>query len=581
MNEQEMLRYYVKRAAQAYDEDFGMLAVQIKNLDTGYHSRQTGLIHPNCYNGIFAQAVLCTGYEPEYEHALGIVERLCDTQDTRENGPFFGLWSNNQDEPLDQMIVPDFNRADFINRFLQHIICESKCPIPEALRQKILKAIRNAAVCTMRRNVGLDYSNIIAMTCLTLVRAGEILEDAQIMAFAKRKMRLAVEYLRFNGAWSEYNSSGYVLTIMDAVSSMLQTFQDPECLEMAKEMSWYAWRQLAQHYNMTLGQLTPPQARSYIDVENGDLAWQIWRGTKGKYGWPVHVDMDLPFNIQTSEEHMIGMLLTPLDCPEDLYPLFEETERFIADTYYKKNTIRDKDEDFTIIREWDSPDLTAYSYQTPKFSMGAFSLCDTWVQRRNCMVVWDKEKPKVFRIRSIEGNYDFCGGVTYAQQKDNQILGQVGLVTDRGTFHFILDKVKNGIYNTDALYFQFTLGGACEDLTIRQDGKDFFVEDGELTIKLHIEKWLYDGKDAPVYVSADGKSVILEGYKGEKTMLDTNILGETCGVFTMTVEDPTHKAVEAPLSWELADGKLSSRWGELAVESPAKPVPYRTALGLD
>ena len=48
----------------------------------------------------------------------------------------------------------------------------------------------------------------------------------------------------------------------------------------------------------------------------------------------------------------------------------------------------------------------------------------------------------------------------------------------------------------------------------------------------------------------------------------------------MTVEDPAHKAVEAPLSWELADGKLSSRWGALVVESPAKPVTYREALGL-
>ena len=581
MDEQMMLLECIRKMSETYDESCGLVSYYVANLDTGYHSKQVGRLHPNCMNGVYAMAVLCCGYESEYEHALGIVETLCDTQDVREGSKTFGLWSNNWDEPLDQMIVPDYNRADFINRFLQKILCCSKCPIPEALRAKILTAIRNAAKCTIQRNVGLDYSNIIAMTCLTLVRAGEILGDAEILNFGKYKMRKAIEYLRFNGAWSEYNSSGYVLTIMDAVSFMLQSFEDEECRKMAEEMSWYAWRQLAQHYNMTLGQLTPPQARSYIDVENGDLAWQIWRGTKGKYGWPVHVDMDLPFNIQTTEEHMISMLLTPLDCPEDLYPLFEETERFIADTYYKKNTIRDKDEDFTIIREWDSPDLTAYSYQTPKFSMGAFSLCDTWVQRRNCMVVWDKEKPKVFRIRSIEGNYDFCGGVTYAQQKDNQILGQVGLVTDRGTFHFILDKVKNGIYNTDALYFQFTLGGACEDLTIRQDGKDFFVEDGELTIKLHIEKWRYDGKDAPVYVSADGKSVILEGYKGEKTMLDTNILGETCGVFTMTVEDPTHKAVEAPLSWELADGKLSSRLGELAVESPAKPVPYRTALGLD
>ena len=225
-------------------------------------------------------------------------------------------------------------------------------------------------------------------------------------------------------------------------------------------------------------------------------------------------------------------------------------------------------------------DLTAYSYQTPKFSMGAFSLCDTWVQRRNCMVVWDKDHPKFFRIRSIACNYDFCGGVVYAQQQDNRILGQVGLVTDRGSFHYILDKSKNGIYETDTLHFRFDLGGACENLTIQQEGKDFYIRDGELTIKLHIEKWLYDGKDAPVYVSEDGKSVILEGYQGEKKLLDTNILAETCGVFTMTVEDSAHKAVEAPLSWDLTGGKLSSRWGGLEVTSPAKPVTYREALGI-
>ena len=580
MDEKQMIFDCIRSAATAFDEDYGMLATIVKDQSTGYHSRQVGKIHQNCFNGIFAQAVLCYGYESEYAHALTIVEKLCDAQDVRPGSKTFGLWSNNMDEDLDHMIVPDYNRADFINRFLQHIICESKCPIPEPLRQKILKAIRNAATCTMRRNVGLDYSNIIAMACLTLVRSAEILEDAEIMAFAKRKMRLALEYLRFNGAWSEYNSSGYVLVIMDAVSSMVHTFQDEECLAMAREMGWYAWRQLAQHYNMTLGQLTPPQARSYVDVEYGELAWQIWRGTKGRYGWPIQETKDLHMGTRGREEQLLSLLLTPLECPEDLYPLFEEKERFLADTYYKKNTIRDKDEDFTIIREWDSPDLTAYSYQTPGFSMGVFSLCDTWVQRRNCMVVWNKEKPKVFRIRSIEGNYDFCGGVTYAQQQDNRILGQVGLVTDRGTFHFILDKVKNGIYETDALYFQFVLGGACEDLNIRQDGKDFFVEDGDLTIKLHIEKWVYDGKDAPVYVSEDGKSVILEGYKGEKTMLDTNVLAQTYGLFTMEVEDPAHKVLPAELTYGVENDTLTSRWGELEVSSPVLPVPYRKALGI-
>jgi hypothetical protein len=156
----------------------------------------------------------------------------------------------------------------------------------------------------------------------------------------------------------------------------------------------------------------------------------------------------------------------------------------------------------------------------------------------------------------------------------------VGLVTDRGRVHYIIDKEKNGIYETDTLHFRFDLGGACEDLTIRQDGKDFLVEDGDLTIRLHIEKWLYDGKDALVYVSEDGKSVILEGYKGEKKLLDTNMLAETCGVFTMTVEDPAHKAEPAKLTWQLEGETLRSRWGALVVESPAKPVVYREALGL-
>ena len=197
------------------------------------------------------------------------------------------------------------------------------------------------------------------------------------------------------------------------------------------------------------------------------------------------------------------------------------------------------------------------------------------------MIEWDADAPKSFRLRGIHNGYDYCSGMVYTGMEKNRILGQLGMVTDRGSYHYILDKDKSGVYDAEELGFRFELGGNCENIAIEADGKDFYIRDCGLTIKLHVEAWVYDGKDAPVYVSKDGKSVILEGYQGEKTMLDTNILAETCGVFTMTVEDPAHKAVEAPLSWELADGKLSSRWGELAVESPAKPVPYRTALGLE
>ena len=575
MEMKEMLYSCAVAQTKNVDEEAGLLVYYVKSTSGGDHSEGVEAIHGLRQSSFYAALVLCNGFEAFYHQGLQAAEALCDLQDVREGSRTFGLWPLTKEQNLDETYFPDYNWADFIGKNLQDIVQFSKCPLPEGLKAKLLTAIRNAAICSIRRNVGLDYSNIAVMSCLTIICAGEILQDAEIFQNGKARLQRLCAYMRFNGSYSEYNSSTYALTVLGDVNRMLYAIHDPECVAMAKELNFYVWKMIGAHYNSCLKQLSPPQARAYRDLEDGSVSYMVWCGTRGKYGAPMTEKL---FNPEL--EYMLELICPGLTCPEEALPYFEGEEKFLADTYYKKNDLRTEGEDYTIVRDPDNPDMTAFTLRTPGFSMGVFSLCDTWVQRRNCMVVWDQEKPKCFRLRGIVCDYDFCGGVLYARQKENQILGQLGLVTDRGRVHYIIDKEKNGIYETDTLHFRFDLGGACEDLTIRQEGKDFFVEDGELTIKLHIEKWLYDGKDAPVYVSADGKSVILEGYQGEKTMLDTNILAETCGVFTMTVEDPTHKAVEAPLSWELVNGKLSSRWGALVVESPAKPVTYREALGL-
>ena len=572
MDYQEMVKQQIRDSIKGFDEKVGLMAGFVADGSSGYHTKRTGVVHPTFGSALVAAAALCEGVEECYPVALRALEVLCDAQDVRPDSKTFGLWGHNYEDDPDHMIAPDYNWADFIGKCLQETVLFSQCPLPETLKAKLLTAIRNAAECTIRRNVGLDYSNIACMSSLTLTCAGEILNDERIFSTGKDRLERFCAYTRFNGAYSEYNSSCYAFVIMDDVSRMLRNFKDARCRELAEELNYFVWKQLAEHYNLYLHQLTPPQARAYEDLNAGGIAWRICRGTHGKYAQA--------FAREEGFKPSLEMLQCPSYCPEELYPLFEQAERFLADTYYKKNDLRRPGEDYTIIRDPDNPNLTAYSYQTPEFSMGVFALCDTWVQRRNCMVVWDAEKPKCFRIRSVACDYDFTGGMTYADQDHNRILGQVGLVTDRGNFHYILDKVKNGIYETDTLHFRFDLGGACEDLTIRQDGKDFFVEDGDLTVKLHVETWIYNGKEAPVYVSEDGKSVILEGYRGEKTMLDTNVLDATCGVFTLTVENANHKAAEAPLSWELVDGKLSSRWGELEVTSCATPVTYRKALGI-
>lgn len=572
MEIREMMDIFVREYAQDFSPEVGMLFTR--------DGSPRGKHHAMCRNGLFAETVLCHGYEAYYDMALGIVEKLCDLQDVRPGSKTFGLWSTVIETPLDQMFFHDYNRADFVGRFLQEIYESSRCPLPEGLREKMRTAIRNAAICSMGRNPGLDYTNIIALSCFTVTHAGELLNDPQIFAVGKERLTRFLEYTRYTTSFSEYNSSCYVLTMMDGLYRMVHRFRDPECVAMGKELSFHAWKMLAEHYNNSLQQLTPPQCRSYENLDDGVRAWYIYEGTGGRFGKPVTQETFSRIRVE-NDEYLLTQLLAPLACPEEVLPIFAQTERFLAHTYYKPNNIRKPDEDLTIIREPDSPALTAYSWQTEKLSMGAFRFCDTWEQRLNCMVIWDREHTKYFRIRGMEGNHDFCSGVVHAQQDHGRILGQVGLVSDRGTRHYIQDPRKDGVYETNALYFCFELGGDCAGLTIAQQGKEFTIRDGDIRIRLQIAAWVWDGKEAPVYLSEDGKTVILEGYRGEKTMLDTKKLGATYGVFTLSAEYPGREVPVLPLTFTEEKNTVTSRWGDLQVGSPTATVPYRIALGLD
>lgn len=578
MDHSELIAKLMEDSLSKYDEEEGMIFQINENMGSGYHTRRLGKVHNTCSTASFAADILTLGLEEHYPKAFRALERVCELQDTREGSKTFGLWAYFMEEDLDHMIAPDYNWANFVGKNLLQAAINYRGILPEGLWEKLCVAIRNASRCTIKRNVAADYTNISLMASLTLTASGELLEDPELFETGKARLEKLYEYTRFNGAFSEYNSSCYTLTAKYEIGRMLAFFKDERCRFIAGELNRYMWKMLASHYNLCIRQLTPPQARAYVNLETGVLAWNIWDGTDGRYGF--------------NNENNVPMeaICFPTNCPKELYHYFEETERFQADTYYKPNNIRTQGEDVTIIRELDSPALTAYSYQNPYYSMGVFAFCDTWNQRRNCMIVWGKEHPKYFRLRGIDGNYDFCSGIVNACQDHNKILGQIGLVSDRGTFHYILDKVKNGIYETDALYFMFELGGETDGLRIVQKGRDFCIEDGLMKIVLHVEKWVFDGKEAEVKVSEDGCAVILEGYRGDKVMFDTNRLGETYGVFTLTAEyqaddikeQISMEEAEAPVMIRhLPAGRVETYCGEMKVSSYCYTVPYRKALGLD
>lgn len=578
MERQAMIDRLLEEMAAAYDDEESMVVRNYAHWVGGYHTKRTGRTHVIRDTADYASGVLILKRENDYERAVKALYRICELQDVRADSRTFGLWPYYLEEDLEHMQAPDYNWSDFIGKDLIGICILCGDRLPEELRHKLHRAIRNAMECSIRRNVGEDYTNMSLMGCMTIAAAGELLGDERLMRIGSSRLERLYDYTRYNGAFSEYNSSAYILVDINEIMRMLAFFQDGRCREIAEELNRYVWQMLAAHYNTSIGQLTPPQARAYRDVDNGSLAWTVWQGTGGKYGMPP--------DEETFRQGAVSIesLCFPPKCPQELFPLFEEKERFLNHTYYRRNTLRSVKEDLTIIREADSPDLTAYSWQTAWLSMGTFALCDCWGQRRNVMVVWDREHPKFFRLRCMIGEQDFCSGFTSAKQEKNRILGHLGLVTDRGSFHYILDKDKSGRYETDRLSFRFELGGDTGDLRIRQKGRNFLISDGIVQICLHVEKWVFDGSESEAKVSEDGKAVILTGYEGPVKYLDTRLLGDTWGIFTLTAEEGTGAGEEVPEEihmTKLSGGRIRSEWNTMTLESFCYPVPYRRAIGLD
>lgn len=572
MIRREKIMELIDREAAQFDARAGMVTrVREQDRVHGYHSDLSGVVHDLKATSCFAVCALVMQREDLYHAAIQGLSRVCDVQDRNPESVTYGLWPYFAEQNLVQMTAPDFNWANFIGMDLiaACLLCADKLPV--ALIQRLHSAIEGAAACTIKRNVGEDYTNISLVGGLTLICAGEILNNDDFFSEGKRRLARLTEYTRVTTGLSEYNSAPYTVVALEATTRMLQFFRDPECREMARELNHCAWEMLALHYNTALAQLSPPQARAYADLDTGRVASVIWMGTDGRFG--------------TMREETVDpdtLAYVKLHCPEDVLPLFEESERFLAHTYYHKNQIRRPGEDVTIIRELDSPDLTAYTYKTPNFSLGAFSFCDTWNQRRNVMAVWDRAAPKTFRLRCLHDGYDFCSGVVSAQQKNGLILGQLGLVTDRGSNHYILDKNKSGVYKMHELCFVFELGGSCEGLQILQEGQAFCIDDGEMHLRLCIAQWVFDGKNAEVSLSEDRKRVILTGYAGPEIELDTTKLADTYGVFALQAcYGADEIRPQVPVSRFCGTGLIESRLGELCVTSHRGVVPYRRALGLD
>ncbi len=554
----ELQKARIEKDFEKYNAETGLLGEHVDCRVNGYHSKAYGYYSHIVENVCFAGAVLLCGYTKYTEQAKRILDIICDVQDTDPKSETFGLWSYYYEEPLQKMIAPDYNWADFCGKWLVALL--KKCPgvLGDALYQKVKTAAKNAAYCSMKRNVDPGYTNIAIMSSMQIITAGEILKDEVLFNHGKKKLTTLLGYTEYNSSFSEYNSSTYTIIAIEEIAKMLELFEDKECLEMAKKLNYYAWKPLADHFNMNIMQLSAPQLRAYCDLETGNVSAVLYLGTGGKYG-------------KIPQGYFIGMDLMsfPFSCPDELLSAFEfGNERFIRHHYAKKDVA----EHFEC---WPNLfDCHAYTYMTKDYSIGCFNCQDLWVQRRPLMAVWGKEKPAYMRLHAIHNDYDFCSGLVFADQHKNKILAGVGLCTDHGSFHFVLDKNKDGIYDFERLYFSLEFGGYTDELTISQKGDVITVCDRDITFNIKICEWMYDGSQGEINIDY-GKKTIEFVCVDTKTTVDLGKLKSTFGVFTISVNDD---AFDAQI--EHKDNIVTAKADDMEIRFSSKPLKFEESFNL-
>ena len=556
----EMLEKMIELAHARFDPEYGMITRNVASGKGAYHTSYTGLIHHTRDSAEYINKVCYMKKREYYPEVRAILKRLPEFQDSREGSPTYGLWSYVCEEPIEDMLAPDYNLADFIGKHLAYVLKHR----PEALDDESTAAAKlalvRAAQCSIRRNVSADYTNISFMSLNTIIGAGEICDRPDMLEIGKKRMETVYRYQMHNGAFSEFNSPTYSPLVIEELSRLLLLTDDEEITKMSEELMYMAWEEILCRYDTHRREPCPPMMRAYYTSATGMIEELLYSGTKGEFG-----SVDYFMKLGENEPLFIPELLSldNLLCPDELIDKYLrnrcETPRFIEKTFYKKNDIRSEGEDTVIVRNLESPDLKCFGYMTEDYSMGAFEKTDMWVQRRSSMVSWGKgDTFGAVRIRCFNCDYDYCSGMVYTNQYNNVMLSHTGFATDRGDFHYILDNVIAGRgikseLTTKKLFYKFCLEGTAQDAKVIQNGNNFVIDSGNIKVYINIYEALFDGQPMDILYNEEEKQIELICFDEEKTVDFAKIQAPSYVVFTMSVNEE----VEKP-NTELCDGKVTS-----------------------
>ncbi len=543
---------YLVDCEKRFDAEPGLLGTELKS--PNYHTCVTDgeWVHPVMPNFDYAVLLLRSQEPWAIERAIRILSLLLELQETNPCDPAYGIWPWLWEEPIEKMSPPDWNWGDFCGARLAMILHESEALLPDTLRKSIKQALRGAAQSIFRRNVQADYTNIAVMGAVVCAAAGEILDEAWLLDYGRRRLAACVAHTEYHGGFNEFNSPTYTLIVVQESERLFQLVRDEESRRHGEWIWHHAWQIIADHFHPSTGQWAGPHGRAYSDL--------LSDATKAFLAERTEVE----FSFAGQEEFTGFSTVKPRPCPKEFREAFHSA---ISEPVEKTHHFLRK-EDAVLSRY-------GRTWMCREACLGSFNQGDFWTQCRPVLGYWAVKggPPVVIRLRLLKDGRDFASGLVRSRQEEARVLSAVTFATDRGAWHPRLDRPADGVFPTRDLRVRYEIQRAGV-YAGQSDPKKFKVLCGDWNAWIHPADCTWDGRKLTweLNLIEGGCAVDLVLHHGEEmAFIPGTIRDMRIGVGLELLSLDTLPS-EQPLGWSEGPDEMSYllNWGELSVLTATK-----------
>ena len=544
---------FMNNLDKSYDEKASMTSYFMGENTPAHSKLKNKTVHDTRNSFEYAYHLLRRNNDGDVTRAHDVLYRVLQYQDINPNSKTYGIWPYYIEEPLYEMVAPDFNWADFNGKTILRILLHHESKLTNDIKMRLKDSVYHACMAIIKRNVGPDYTNISVMGSYVTIIAGEYFGWADIFAYGKERLKKLYEYNTNNGSFSEFNSPTYTFTALFDLSDFVLEAKDNESFNYANTLLDMIWETLALHYHPQTGQLAGPHYRAYSFLLDDNTKFTLEKGLNHQINLADSIENLIDKNFCYDFSHEIK-------CPEKFIPYFTEKlkERVMDQTF--------------------RPGTTAYTYFNNNFTVGSLSLLVSWNQHKNVLGYFGSiEKPIAFNLRFLHDNYDYCSALMGTVQDKNKVLTGVNFVTDFGDTHGVLDPVKNATISAESMVLQYVFKGAVDELKVEKiSDKSFCIKHKECGVNLIIDfpYVIFDDFKTKSEFEKNGDELYfnLVLYKGERRDFNFALIKKAALIASLEISVGEINKTETEILEK--DGRIKADFNNLSVDLPLIPGTF-------